>query len=69
MWGGRVLFGLLPMDRFLQGHTYFVQRLHALRGVEPLHVHITYTMGSDFGKRWRLRSAGLWITILPISVT
>ena len=60
MWGGRVRFGLLPMDRFLQGSTFFVQRLHVLRRVAPIHVHITYTMGSDFGKRWRLRSAGLW---------
>ena len=49
LWGGRVRFGLLPMDRFLQGHTFFVQRLHALRGVQPLHVHVTYTMGSDLG--------------------
>ena len=57
MWGGRVAFGLLPMDRFLQGHTFFVQRLHALRGVAPLHVHVTYTMGVDYGKRSRLRAA------------
>ena len=39
MWGGRVRFGLLPMDRFLQGSTFFVQRLHVLRGVAPIHVH------------------------------
>ena len=60
-WGGRVTFGLLPMDRFLQGNTFWVQRLHVLRGVEPVHVHVTYAMGSDYGKRWRLRSAGLWV--------
>lgn len=52
--------GVLPMERFLQGHTFFVQRLHAQRQVAPVHVHVTYTMGADFGKQWRLRAAGLW---------
>ena len=61
MWGGRVQVGVLPMERFLQGHTYFIQRLHALRAVEPIHVHVTYTMGSDYGKLWRLKTAGLWV--------
>ena len=60
MWGGRVRFGVLPVDRFLQGATYFVHRLHEQRGVAPLHVHVTYTMGADYGKRSRLRAAGLW---------
>jgi hypothetical protein len=60
MWGGRVRFGLLPMERFLQGHTYFIQRLHDARGVSAVHVHLTYVMGADFGKEWRLRSEGLW---------
>ena len=60
MWGGRVRFGLLPMERFLQGHTYFIQRLHEARGVSAVHVHLTYVMGADFGKEWRLRSDGLW---------
>ena len=31
------------------------------RGVQPVHVHVTYTMGADFGKQWRLRSAGMWV--------
>ena len=35
--GGRVAFGLLPMGRFLQGHTYFLARLHEARGVAPIH--------------------------------
>jgi len=60
MWGGRVRFGLLPADRFLQGPTYFVYRLHEQRAVPPLHVHVTYTMGGGEGKRSRLRAAGLW---------
>ena len=60
MWGGRVAFGLLPMERFLQGHTFFLARLHEARGVAPIHVHMTYTMGGDYGKRWRMRAGSLW---------
>jgi hypothetical protein len=60
MWDGRVRLGILPMERFLQGHTYFVQRLHERRQVQPVHVHVTYAMGADFGKQWRLKTAGLW---------
>jgi hypothetical protein len=69
MWGGRLRVGLLPMGAFMQGHTYFVQRLHEARGDSaadsaadsaPVHVHATYTLSADYGKRWRLRSAGLW---------
>ena len=50
-------FGLLPADRFLQGPTYFVYRLHEQRAVPPLHVHVTYTMGGGEGKRSRLHAA------------
>lgn len=60
MWGGRLRVGVLPMERFLQGHTFFIQRLHELRGVAPVHVHVTYTLGVNYGKVWRLRTAGLW---------
>ena len=38
-----------------------MQQLHRQRGVQPVHVHVTYTMGADFGKQWRLRSAGMWV--------
>ena len=27
----------------------------------PVHIHVTYTMGADFGKLFRLKEAGLWI--------
>ena len=57
MWGGRIAAGILPLDRFLQGQTFFVRRLHELRGVPPVHVHVTYNMGLAHGKRWRLRQA------------
>lgn len=60
MWGGRVRVGLLPMAQFMQGHTFFVQHLHEQTRVPPVHVHVTYTLSADYGKRLRLRSAGLW---------
>ena len=27
----------------------------------PVHIHVTYTMGADFGKLFRLKEVGLWI--------
>jgi len=60
MWGSRVRVGLLPMAQFMQGHTYFVQHLHEQTRIPPVHVHVTYTLSGDYGKRFRLRSAGLW---------
>ena len=60
-----IKLGVLPLNRFLNGHTYFVQHAHTLRGAPPpLAVHMTYQFaeGSKFahGKRQRLRQAGLW---------
>ena len=43
------------------GATYFVHRLHEQRAVLPVHIHVTYTMGADFGKLFRLKEVGLWI--------
>lgn len=60
MWGGRVRVGLLSMGHFMQGHTFFVQHLHEQWATQPVHVHVTYTQSGDFGKKLRLRSAGLW---------
>ncbi|KAL1510357.1 hypothetical protein AB1Y20_006668 [Prymnesium parvum] len=60
MWGGRVRVGVLPMERFLGGHGYFVGRLHEQLAVRAVHVHATYTMGDGWAKEWRLRGAGLW---------
>ena len=64
--GGRELrLGVLPLDRFLNGHTFFVQHVHTLPNALPaMSVHMTYQFaeGSSFayGKRQRLREAGLW---------
>jgi hypothetical protein len=57
--------GVLPLSRFLNGHTYFVQHAHTLPNAPPpLAVHMTYQFaeGQTFahGKRQRLRHAGLW---------
>ena len=57
---------VLPLDRFLNGHTYFVQHAHTLpNAATPISVHMTYQFaeGSKFayGKRQRLREAGLWL--------
>ena len=58
--------GVLPLGRFLNGHTYFVQHAHTLPTAQPpLAVHMTYQFaeGAKFahGKRQRLREAGLWL--------
>jgi len=64
--GGTPLrLGVLPLDRFLNGHTFFVQHVHTLPSALPaVSVHMTYQFaeGSSFayGKRQRLREAGLW---------
>ena len=57
---------MLPLSRFLNGHTRFVQHAHTLPNAEPpLAVHMTYQFaeGAKFahGKRQRLREAGLWL--------
>lgn len=40
---GQLLLGILPLSRFLNGHTYFVQHAHTLPGAaQPVSVHMTY---------------------------
>jgi len=63
---GRIILGVLPLSRYLNGHTFFVQHVHTLpSALPPLSVHMTYQFaeGSKFayGKRQRLRQAGLWL--------
>ena len=67
---GSVTIGFLPLSRFLNGHTYFVQHAHTLPGAEPpLAVHMTYQFAEGakfaYGKRQRLRQAGLWLVDEP----
>ena len=54
--------GVLPLSRFLNGHTYFVQHAHTLPAAEPpISVHLTYQFAEGarfaYGKRQRLRQA------------
>ena len=61
-----IVLGILPLSRFLNGHTYFVQHAHTLpAAAEPLVVHMTYQFAEGakfaYGKRQRLRQAGLWL--------
>ena len=62
----QLTLGVLPLSRFLNGHTYFVQHAHTLPGAAPpLAVHMTYQFAEGakfaYGKRQRLRQAGLWL--------
>jgi hypothetical protein len=58
--------GVLPNWLFGSGHTYFVQQHHARHPEDgaPFSVHMTYQYGDTgayaFGKRERMRQAGLW---------
>ena len=61
-----LLLGVLPLARFLNGHTRFVQHAHTLPGAAPpLAVHMTYQFAEGakfaYGKRQRLREARLWL--------
>jgi len=63
--GTPLLLGVLPLNRFLNGHTFFVQHVHTLPQAEPpISVHMTYQFAEGaafaYGKRQRLREAGLW---------
>ena len=63
---GSITLGLLPLSRYLNGHTFFVQRVDTLpEALPPLSVHQTYQFaeGAKFahGKRQRLREKGLWL--------
>ena len=63
---GKIKLGVLPTALYLNGHTFFVQHVHTLPGAKPpFSVHMTYQFaeGSRFayGKRQRLREAGLWL--------
>lgn len=65
-----IVLGVLPLARFLNGHTYFVQHAHTLPdAAAPLVVHMTYQFAEGakfaYGKRQRLRQAGLWLVDEP----
>jgi len=62
---GEIKLGILPLLFFQNGHSYFTQKLHERRNIVPYVVHATYQYGDGaifpFGKRQRMREAGLWL--------
>jgi hypothetical protein len=62
---GDIKLGILPLLFFQNGHSYFTQKLHERRNIVPYVVHATYQYGDGaifpFGKRQRMREAGLWL--------
>eukprot|EP00899_Mesostigma_viride_P004856 jgi/Mesvir1/14371/Mv09771-RA.1 len=66
--GSRVFYGLnglqlgvFPIIEFMNGHGFFLQKLHLKNNMpRPYVVHVTFTNGGFAGKRHRLREAGLW---------
>jgi len=62
--GLRVAMGVLPMQRFCNGHVFFINRLAWRFGLRPVAVHATYQYADEkvysYGKRHRLRQAQGW---------
>lgn len=57
---GDITVGALPTLLFCNGHVFFVQRLPAQYGIEPILVHTTFQFGYAAGKVHALREAHLW---------
>ncbi|EFN52091.1 hypothetical protein CHLNCDRAFT_59017 [Chlorella variabilis] len=60
-----VWMGIIPPSIASNAHSYFLQRLHKVKQVEPYMVHMTWTYNGIPGKRSRLRDAGLWMVDSP----
>ncbi|CAI5929083.1 unnamed protein product, partial [Closterium sp. NIES-64] len=54
---GSLKLGILPVSVFCSGHTYFVQHLHKVVGLEPYALHATFQFAGTPGKRHRFREA------------
>lgn len=52
--------GILPVATFCSGHTFFVQHMADVLGLEPYVVHATFQFSGTPGKRHRMREALLW---------
>ena len=58
---GRVRLGVLPVQLFANGHTFFVQGAQKRPGVvQPFIVHNTFQFYGAVGKRARFAGEGLW---------
>ncbi|CAI7914893.1 unnamed protein product, partial [Closterium sp. NIES-53] len=54
---GTLKLGILPVSVFCSGHTFFVQHLHKVVGLEPYALHATFQFAGTPGKRHRFREA------------
>ena len=52
--------GILPVSTFCSGHTFFVQRMAHVMGLQPYVVHATFQFSGTPGKRHRMRESLLW---------
>lgn len=52
--------GILPVATFCSGHTFFVQRMADVLGLQPYVVHATFQFSGTPGKRHRMRESLLW---------
>ena len=55
-----MLIGILPVATFCSGHTFFVQHMADVLGLQPYVVHATFQFSGTPGKRHRMREALLW---------
>ena len=61
--------GILPVSTFCSGHTFFVQRMADVMGLQPYVVHATFQFSGTPGKRHRMRESLLWDTVSSKSET
>lgn len=59
--------GILPVSTFCSGHTFFVQRMADVMGLQPYVVHATFQFSGTPGKRHRMRESLLWDAVGPKS--
>ncbi|KAL1518775.1 hypothetical protein AB1Y20_003059 [Prymnesium parvum] len=59
-YNGTIAIGILPINTFCSGHTFFVQRMPQRLGVQPYSVHTTFQYSGAVGKTHRLREGMLW---------
>ena len=57
---GKLRMGILPVATFCSGHTFFVQRMADVLGLQPYVVHATFQFSGTPGKRHRMRESLLW---------
>ena len=64
-----MLIGILPVATFCSGHTFFVQHMADVLGLQPYVVHATFQFSGTPGKRHRMREALLWNAVSFLACT